>query len=713
MTAGARGRYVVFGEFRLDMNRVRLLRGSEPLAVPPRALDTLVALVGHRDRVVPKEELLDLIWPDAAVEEANLAQQVFTLRRILGDDPDHPRFIATLPRRGYRFVADATEETGDEGAGRAAPPPAAPTNSLPSPWPARLRLAGWVTMAAACGLAIGLRFRIPTAGALTAAVPVAFDVALPRGVTLDNEAGIAGVSPDGHWLGFVARGEEGPTMLFVRRMDGRETRRLPGTDGATAPFWSPDSRRLGYFAQGQLRTIAVDGGVPQDVCAAPDHRGGAWGADEVLLFASGSRSVIYRVAAGGGAPVAVTQLHPARRDISHRFPAFLPDGRRFVFLVWSGDVERQGIYLGDLGHPRLTRLLPDASPAVWSRGRLLFVRRESLLALAVDELTVAPVGDAVTIATPVARSPSDSAAFAATAAGAIAFVRSRFEARLAWFDRSGRELEEVAGPGQYEGPAVSADGRQLLFSHRDRARGNENLDVWRSDASGRDRTRITFAGSVDIEPTWSPDGRDVLFRSNRSGYSDIYRRRLDSAAAETLVFASKARKDPTDWSPDGRTIVFTAELPDRTSDIWQLALDGAARPRPLVTGPGNQRGGRYSPDGRFLAYDSDENGSLEVFVQAVESHGDRWRVARGLQPAWTRRGAELLFFGERGIESVTVSEAGAGLTFSAPRPLFAIERAAVVRNAFAPAPDGSRVLAIVPLGREDAPRLTVTLDWRP
>ena len=677
--------FVSFGDFRLDLDRSRLTRHDEPVSVPQRALDVLMVLVRHRDRVVSKSELLEQVWPDTNVEEANLSQQVFTLRRILGDDPESPRFIQTLPRRGYRFIADVAADPEDE-----TQPGAQFPNEVPPAGRDRRTQRGWwlviaaVAAASIAGVIVGFALR-----AAPAPPSIAFDVGLPEGITLDPRSGFA-ISPDQRAVVFAAGPDKGPDQLYLRRFDSAEAKPLPGTEQPNNPFWSPDGRRVGFFSRGRLRTLSVDGGVPVELCSALDARGGTWGANDVILFAAGSRSTLYQISANGGQPVPVTALDANRRDISHRFPRFLPDGRHFLVLVWSGDTTREGIHVGEIGHPELTRVSADMSPAGWLDGRLAFVRHERLVAQPIDSKTMVMSGDALELASPVARAPTDSAPFAA-APRAVAFVRSRFEAHLVWVDRTGHELQAIGGPGQYDSPVVSPDGRNVLVAYRDRARGNENFDIWMSTIAGGDRTRITFDRSVDTEPVWSPDGRDAIFRSNRSGFSDIYRKTIRSAQPETLLFSSRARKDVSDWSPDGKQLLFSIETDNRETDIWSLPIAGGA-PTPVVSVPGSQTRGRFSPDGRAIAYESTESGRLDVYVQMLGASAARYRVAAGRHPAWRGDGRELFFLDRSGIGAVDVTIKASGPAFSEPHHLFDTRVQEVVGHAFTVSADGQRFL---------------------
>jgi Tol biopolymer transport system component/DNA-binding winged helix-turn-helix (wHTH) protein len=708
-------RLVEFDRFRFDFATARLFDGDGPIVAPPKALETLSVLLEHRHRLVSKEELLSLVWRDAVVEEANLAQQVFTLRRLLGDDAERPRFIATLPRRGYRFIADVRE------AGAPSDHPStshSPAPGLPGTPPQPVRHPIWLTGTALVISALAIVAVLVARWAASSGTErtVAFEIDVPDDTTLDVDAGLAGISPDGSRVAFLAHRSGEAHLIWVKPLDGGDAVPLHGSEGASLPFWSPDGSELGFFAASKLRVIRASGGAPpRDVCAAGGGAGASWGRDGMILFAASSRSGISAVAASGGTPRPVTSLDPSHRDVSHRYPQFLPDAHHFVFLLWSGDIERQGIYLGDVDGSTPQRLLPDASPAVWSAGSLVFVRRDTLVAQRIIPRTFQLEGEPRVLAEPVARDPSDGAPFAASSRGDLAFVRRRFKTRLAWFGRDGRPLEYLGAAAEHwADPAVASDGRRVAFTGRDRASGNENLDLWAESTTTHVRSRVTLDPAIDVLPVWSPDGREIVFRSNRSGFSDLYRKSVETAAAEERILASELRKDPTDWSPDGTSIVFTQFTAPGNTDIWLLPLDPrGGKARSLVQGAAAEGNGRFSPDGRFLAYDSNETGRREVFVRSLGGDMKRWQVSidGGSAPQWRGDGRELYFVvGGSHVNAVGVHPASDGLSFGTPHTLFEVPIVSWLRNGMAAAPNGQRFLISVDESGTPSP-LTIVLNW--
>jgi eukaryotic-like serine/threonine-protein kinase len=713
-------RFADFGPFRLDLRTNRLLSEGLPLQVPPKAVETLKVLVERHGEVVEKDELLRLVWPDAVVEESNLSQQIFTLRRLFRDDPERPRFIATVPRRGYRFVADV--KTGD-GAPPAspAPPVAAPADGAPESlhrsgrFP---RLLAWRRHAAwAVALLVTIMLQWLIARYLASeptGMAVQFELGWPPGTVGMTTVGSPAVAPDGRTIAIVATRAGGASQIWLRRLDRAVVEPLRGSDGALSAFWSPDATQIAFFASGKLFILPSLGGVPRELCDAIDPRGGTWGVDGSIVFAPDSRSPLYRIAAVGGPLRALTSLHAARRDVSHRWPQFLPGTDRLLFQVWSGDTTTQGVFVVSVRGGSERRVLADASPAALIGGDLLLNRRESLIAVPFDASSARVTGEPTVIASPVPRYPNDDSPFSA-AGGTIVFARGRFESRLVWLDAGGRQFE-IGRPGQYGDPSISPDGHRVAYQWRDRANGNENMDIWVADAARGTRTRVTFDPSVDVLPVWSPDGRQLAFRSNRSGTSDLYRKSIDADVPETRLLASELRKDPTDWSPDGRAILFTQFNSRTDADIWQVAADGSAPPHVVIAGPGVQWGGRFSPDGRYVAYVSNESGRFDVIVQSLGPDRRRWliSVAGGSEPSWRHDGQQLLYVGLNDeLMRVEVKRAGEAVVFGAPERVMPLPPiAGGLRNGVAVSPDGHHVAVVTRDPVTEPPPLTVSVNWR-
>ena len=474
-------RVVRFDAYELDRRSGELRKSGEPVGLQQQPLQVLSVLLEQPGEVVTRDELRRRLWPeDTFVDfEHGLNAAVKRLRDALGDSAESPRLIQTVPRRGYRFIAPVTID------GLNTPPGGSPRAAVPVP-DSRAKRRWFLT--AALAIAAGILFLYvsqasrSTAGERGRSVapvdrpaPIRFEVPLPAGVTLRADLGVGGVSPDGRSLAFVASSADAPPELWVRSLDTGVLRPLPGTEFAGDPFWAPSGQQLGFFSGNRLKTVDLAGSPPRDICEVEDSNGGSWAPDDTIVFAPGSRSALFRVAAAGGQPAPLTSLDPLRRDITHRYPLVLPDGRHVLYLVWSGDSDRQGIMVATMDGREVGRLLPDQSPVGFASGYLLFIRRETLVAQPFDPQALRLSGEAFTVESPVGRTQRDASPFAASGNGALAFSHSREELRMLWVDRQGQRLAVIGEHAQFGDPVVSRDGRLVAFSHRDRARGIDNF----------------------------------------------------------------------------------------------------------------------------------------------------------------------------------------------------------------------------------------------
>ncbi|MGQ0734154.1 MAG: protein kinase domain-containing protein [Acidobacteriota bacterium] len=456
------------------------------------------------------------------------------------------------------------------------------------------------------------------------------------------------ISPDGRQIAFVSF-DQGVPRLWVRGLDSTEARVLPRTDGAVFPFWSPDARSLGFFADGRLKRVDLAGGAPTILADAPTGRGGSWSAIGGILFAPNVNVPIMRIAPTGGQSTAVTHLGAG---VVHRGPEWLPDGQHFLFHVQTGVAEQHGIHLGSVSAPGSTRLAFADSPARYrSPAQLLYVREGALFAQTFDIATARVTGDAIPVAADV---PVDSlgsaAAFSVASTGMVAYRSGQTTRRLTWVDRNGKAIGVV---GRIEAdtinnPALSPDGRKLAF--RRIAMGNE--DLWIADLVSGTESRFTFDPATDQFPIWSPDGRRIVFRSNRGGGFALFRKPASGEQQETVLFDNGKQNVATDWSPDGRQVLgYTID--EKTSrDLWTLPVgeSGAGTPAMFVQTPFDESGGRFSPDGRWIAYQTNESGRFEIVVRAFPTPGPAWPVSRegGVHVRWRPDGREVFFLAPDG-----------------------------------------------------------------
>jgi serine/threonine protein kinase len=430
------------------------------------------------------------------------------------------------------------------------------------------------------------------------------------------------ISPDGKKIVFVAA-SEGQSRLWIRSLDSVSARAFAGTDGASFPFWSPDSRSLGFFAEGKLKRIDVDSGSVLFLADAINGgRGGSWNRDGTIIFTPGSGNVpIFRISAGGGVPFPVTRAEG--NETSHRFPYFLPNGNHFLYYV-QGAPDSHGIYISDLNGSPGRRLLDVDSAAVYApTGQLLFVRQGTLFAQDFDVKRMELKGSPSPIADRIAASPAQGfMAVSASMTGHLIYRSASGGGRrqVVWFDRSGKEVTKVGDPTGAIELSISPDGRHAALSQP----VNQNIDLWLLDLERGVLSRFTSDPAVDNYATWSPDSRRIAFGSNRKGAYDLYQKPAAAAGNEELLLASPNTKTPTDWSPDGRFLLYADLDPKNGSfDLWALPLEKDRKPFPVTQTSFNERSGQFSPDGKWIVYESDESGRYEIYVQPFPGPGGK------------------------------------------------------------------------------------------
>jgi eukaryotic-like serine/threonine-protein kinase len=529
------------------------------------------------------------------------------------------------------------------------------------------------------------------------------------------------LSPDGRQIAFVAAGEGGP-KLWVRRFDQGAATALPSTDGATYPFWAPNGRAIGFFADGKVKRIDLSGGAPQTLADASAGRGGAWSADGVILFSPTANSGLVRIPDTGGVPVPVTQ--PKTGENSHRWPQFLPDGYHFLFRMAVGRPETRGTYVGSLEGGSPTRVLKDETAAVFAPPDLLLVVRQGeLMALRFDPTRAAVTGQPVPVAQNVgAATTIERGAFTVSATGVLAHRPGDSQRRqLAWVDRAGHPVGTVGGPddGSPSNPTLAPDGQRVAVSRDIQGNGN----VWLLDARGVP-SRFTFDSGLDTTPVWSPDGRRLAFRSNRNGVFDLFEKAASGAADEQRLLVTSENKAPQSWSPDGRTLLYTTVNQKTGVDLWALPLDGDKKPFPVLQSAFDEMDAEFSPDGHWIAYESNQSGQAEIFVRAFPESRGQWQVstAGGTQPRWRTDGKELFYMSRDGHLTATpiaTAADGQAITPGSPVALFALRLASGSnvtigsyggRPQYAVARDG-RFLVDVAVDAEATPPISVVLNW--
>jgi len=550
-------------------------------------------------------------------------------------------------------------------------------------------------------------------------LPTRFEIQTPP---TSNPTSFA-LSPDGRQLAFVATAEGAP-RLWVRPLDQVTTQTLGGTEGASYPFWAPDGRAIGFFAGGKLKRIDLAGGTPQVLADAPSERGGTWNRDGVIVFAPAAFSPLMRVAATGGTPVAVTRL--VAGEGSHRWPQFLPDGRRFLFSMGFGRSATHGVYVGALAGGEPTRVLEAETAAQYAPpGALLLVRQGVLVALGFDETRGVVSGEPIPVAQAVGSDLGVArGTFSVSATGVLAHRAGGAELRqLVWVDRAGTVRGTVGPPDENAlgNPELAPDGRRVAVQRSVQG----NVDVWLIEVGRGVPSRFTFDASADGEPLWSPDGRRVGFRSTRSAAMDLFEKPASGAADEQSLLVTAEPKTPLAFSPDGRLLLYVNQDPKTGADLWALPVGeskGDRKPFPVVQTAFDEAAGQFSPDGRWLAYQSNESGPVEVYVRPFPGPGGKSQVsmAGGNQPRWRPDGKELFYVAPDGrlmAVSIGVGADKQTLETGAPVPLFATRLASgsgitgvVTKPQYAVAPDG-RFLMNVAVEEATGSPITVVLNW--
>ena len=525
------------------------------------------------------------------------------------------------------------------------------------------------------------------------------------------------ISPDGLRLVFVATDASGKNLLWVRPLGSTDAQPLSGTEEATDPFWSPDSRFIGFFAGAKMKRIEATGGPVRTLCTAAVPRGGSWNRDGVIIFVPTPNDPIYQISAEGGEPTPLTKLEPSHQEASHRWPSFLPDGHHFLYSILGGP-QSQGIYVSSLDGKVNRRLLDvrDSVVAYAKPGYLLFRREASLMAQAFDDQTLQLSGHSFPIAEQVGFEASTfQTYFSVSQTGVLTYSSGNFgQTQLTWVDRSGKQLGTI-GPASnyYLRPWLSRDGKRIAVDGPD-LQGNR--DIWLIDLLTGSPTRFTFDPSTELFPVWSPDGSRIVFASDREGPRHLYVKNANGAGKEELLLKSDTNKIPMDWSPDGRFIIYTVNDPNTKIDLWLLPLFGDQKPIPYLASNANERLARFSPDGRWIAYVSDESGTNEVYVRTFPDSGGKWQVSTngGYHMAWAHNGKELFYIAtDKKVMAVDVKGEGTTFQRGTPKPLF--DRRIPSFNTplaqFAVSADDKKFIVATPVAENDAAPITVVMNW--
>ena len=650
----------------------------------PTVTDTLAAVL-HRD---PDWQALPAATPPGLR---------LLLRRCLEKDPT----------RRLHDIADARIELDDVGSGARDSTSIAVARSPARP--VALAIAAIAIVAA--GIAGWLLRPVPSPAEMR------LEVSTPP--TIDSTFAI---SPDGRQVVFVARPDTAaPLQLWVRSIDSVTARPLPGTERATSPFWSPDGRSVGFFADVKLKRVDLDGGSVQTLASgAAVALGASWAADGTILYADNPGGPIRKVSAQGGEPVDVTRVE-APQERGHRSPYWLPGGRRFLFYMSSAEIG--GVYVGELEGGRKTRLLAADSSAIYTEpGYLVFRRGAQLLAQRFDASAATVRGDAF----PIAEGLKGNLSLTATSGGTIAYRVAqidRGQRQLLWVNRTGREVERVVYADTAAlSPALSHDGRYVAVFRF--AKGN--MDLWSYDRKRGVWDRLTFDPGDDIMPLWSHDDKTMIYGAVRNASGVRAYRRVIAAAPETeellIPGPGPAFYFPIDLSPDDQHLLLTGPTPGRNIDIWVASLAKGAQVTELVATAATEELPQFSPDGKWIAYQSDKTGTDEIYVRPFPGPGPDVRVsaAGGIQARWNPKGKELFYIAadDRMMAvPITLGPGATDIDVGKPEALFATDIGSTVRlkyrHQYAVTPDGQSFMLNSAITESTTAPIILILNWKP
>ncbi len=533
------------------------------------------------------------------------------------------------------------------------------------------------------------------------------------------------LSPDGRTLAMVAYSAQASNyVLWFYEVGGRRTNSLDATRGASYPFWSPDGKFIGFFADGKLKKVDVSGGQVQVLCDASNGRGGTWNRDGVIVFTPDGFEGLFRVSSSGGPPVELTNLDTSRLETTHRWPVFLPDGKHFLYLAanFTGQGENNAIFLGSLDSQERRWLVSTSANAAYAEpGYLLYLRdNKTLVAQPFDRRRYVLNGEPHPLSDEVMYTPLVDRAVFSVSSGEVLVTQTGKGAsisQLTWFDRSGKPTGTVGVPASYSNVRLSPDGRRVATDQTD-PNGRRN-DIWIHEPARGAATRLTFDPSGHQTPIWSPDGRQILFSATRKLGFDLFVKNADGSGSEEDVtdLGAGSAGNAWDWSRDAKYVLFR-----KNSELWYLSWPERVA-KPLLQAKWTVRNAQFSPDGRWVAYASNETGSMEIYVFPFPSGTGKWQVssAGGQEPRWRQDGKELFYLSAEGkmmaVAVTTGLPAVVGASFEAGTPvaLFQTHRRQPVSAldvfSYDVSGDGQKFLILTKVDEANAAPLSVLLNW--
>ena len=527
------------------------------------------------------------------------------------------------------------------------------------------------------------------------------------------------LSPDGHRLAMAAYSAQASnSVLWTYEVGSRRTNSLDGTEGASYPFWSPDGRFIGFFADGKLKKVEASGGQPQVLCDAPNGRGGTWNRDGVIVFTPDGFGGLFRVSSSGGSSVEVTKPEASRNETSHRWPVFLPNGKHFLYLAanFSGQLESNAIFLASLDSQQRSLIVSTSANAAYAEpGSLLYMRdNKTLVSQPFDSRRYVLSGEPHTVSNEVLYFPPvDRAVFSVSNREVLVAQTGKGASlsQLTWFDRSGDRAGTVGPAESYKNVRLSPDGRRVAVDQIDQ--DGRNVDIWILEPARGATSRLTFDPSTHQTPIWSPDGRQILFTANRKLGMLFFLKNADgSGSAEAVAdFGGTTQSNVWDWSRDGKYV-----LTRRDNELWYFTWPERVS-RALLQAKWTVLNAQFSPDGRWVAYASNETGSMETYVSPFPSFNGKWQVSRGggQEPRWRQDGKELFYLSVDGKMMAVPVTTGASFEAGAPVTLFQTHRRQAVSTqdvfSYDVSGDGRKFLILTKMDEGNPAPLSVILNW--
>ncbi len=623
-----------FGSFRFDPLGQVLLDCGREVTLPRRTVLVLEALLERPGQLIERQRLEDLVWPDTAVGAASLTEAVSHLRQVLRDDPKDPRFIQTVHRRGYRFVAELSMVDPRV---VAESPPQKPRRAL-----------GWrAASAAALVLALALIGLWPRSSPVEAPrlTPVRLEIEPPDGHELPHCGPMLAVSPDGRSVVFGAH-REGRWRLFFRSLDNFEEHAIAGTESAHGPFFSPDGKNIGFFAGSVLKTVRLDGGNPVVIAQVGLAGSGAWVTSEVgegsIVFAEGFASGLSVIPAGGGKIRVLTVPDPQQREFAHLLPQALPGRSAVLFTIMGGVLEPSRVAVVDLVDGRV-EVLHEGSGGQFGAGHVLYANGGVLEAAPFDLANLAVTGPSSIVPERIRTDPGNPVPnFSVSRAGTLVYVpEPDDDGGYRLMSLSGDSARELDLPTRrFRNVALSPDGKRLALTILD----GDRSDVWIGEVESGELFRLT-TDAHNVEPLWTPDGGSVTYSSNRTGHFQIFVQSIDGGPAEHLL-PSASPRFPSAWTADGSGLVFAQFNPITRGDIGLATRSGNEwSERWLVHTPAREMAASLSPNDEWLAFERAVDGRVQIFVQRLSATGPSMLVSHrgGERPRWTRDGGQLIY----------------------------------------------------------------------